>query len=198
MYLPDTFNVRDLAATVQLVRDYGFGTLVTSVDDTPYATHIPFLLDSEEPLVLCGHVARANPHWRHFSGRRSLAVFQGPHSYVSPAWYEQGGVPTWNYTAVHLYGHIEIVSDHAALARIVDELSDQYERDRDEPWIPDYGEGMLDAIVGFTFRVDEVQAKFKLSQNRSDTDRSRVEAELAACEDPQARATAAMMKALAR
>ena len=103
------------------------------------------------------------------------AVFTGPHAYVSPNWYvTQGLVPTWNYAAVHVTGPVSVVEDTHDLAQLVDELADIFERDREDPWIPDYPQAMLDAIVGFRLNVTSIEVKFKLSQNRSAEDRARV------------------------
>ncbi len=135
--------------------------------------------NGESKLFLYGHVAKANEHWRywkqnHDRSQRSLAIFQGAHSYVSPTWYENGGVPTWNYAAVHLYGTLCVVDDPEELRELVIKLSDQYERNRTDPWIPDFPSEMLNAIVGFSMCVDDIQGKYKLSQNKTETDRNQV------------------------
>jgi transcriptional regulator len=128
VYIPPAFDASDAARCHALIEAYSFGTLVT-VDESgaPFATHLPFVLDAERgPLgTLLGHVARPNPQWRHFqTSRAALAIFQGPHAYVSPRWYEaHPSVPTWNYVTVHAYGVPVLIDEparvRALLARLV-------------------------------------------------------------------------------
>ncbi len=105
MYIPAAFAVKDEAILFDFIDRHSFATLVSTIDDVPFATHLPVLLDRARNRLL-GHVAYANPHWRCFDGvREVLIIFQGPHAYVSPSWYvETPAVPTWNYAAVHVYG----------------------------------------------------------------------------------------------
>lgn len=176
MYIPDHFAQTDLDELVRLVRDFNFGTLITLHDDTPYASHLPFLIstDAAGDIILRGHLARANPHWKMFGEGESLAVFQGPHCYISPTWYETPGVPTWNYAAVHLMGSPQVVDDRQGLYDIVIQLTEKHEAANPEPWIPDFPDNMLTAIVGFSMTVTRIEGKYKLSQNRPAQDRSRV------------------------
>jgi transcriptional regulator len=180
MYVPKHFSQTDPDQLVQLMREFNFGTLITCVEGVPYASHIPFLISRNESgdIILSGHVAKSNPHWQMFGGDDSLIVFQGPHTYISPSWYETPGVPTWNYAAVHVTGIPQIVSGQDALYDIVIELSEQHEASNPAPWIPDFPDNMLTAIVGFTIRAKRIEGKYKLSQNRSEQDRSRVINEL--------------------
>ena len=176
MYLPEEFENKDNEALFETIRHHGFGLLISEIEGQPFASHVPMLLHVEgdkrsEECFLYGHVARANDHWRHMDGRRSLAIFQGPHAYVSPTWYEKGGVPTWNYSVVHVYGELSVVDDRSQLSDIVIRLSDQYESGRNNPWIPDFPDSMLNGIVGFSLKADEIQFKQKLSQNKSMADR---------------------------
>jgi len=199
MYVPDAFRVDDREALYGVIRDNSFGLLMSQVEGKPFATHLPFLLDGD---VLVAHMARANPHWRGFSdGGAVLCVFQGPHAYVSPSWYEvENAVPTWNYAAVHVYGTPQIVEDpHAAYAD-QERLVDLYESGMDAPWrLADrdrgFVDGMLRAIVNFHIPIDRIEGKFKLSQNRSDADRDNVIAALCASDDPGDAACGALMAA---
>jgi transcriptional regulator len=139
---------------------------------------MPFIYEPESKRLL-GHVARANPHWRHFSnGEDAMVLFQGPHAYISPSWYVAPGVPTWNYVAVHVYGSARALDDPSRVKSIVERLTEVYERDNTPPWAPTYDERMLGAIVGIEITVTEVQGKFKLSQNRSAADRAAVVSKL--------------------
>jgi transcriptional regulator len=178
MYIPTAFRVDDRAALYDLIERYGFATLVTLLDGTPFATHLPILLDRTRGVLL-GHVARANPHGRALGGgAEALLIFQGPHAYVSPSWYTTApAVPTWNYAAVHVYG-VPRLLDEAGLLDLLDRLVSKYESGRERPWTmdlpPDYLKKMVQAIVGFEVPMTRVEGKFKLNQNRSAEDRAGV------------------------
>jgi transcriptional regulator len=197
MYTPSAFRADDRTALYNLIERHGFGTLVTVLDGAPFATHLPLLLDRERGLLL-GHVARANPHWRALDGAaESLAIFQGPHGYVSPSWYVTGpAVPTWNYAAVHVYGAPRLLDDEARLLDLLRRLVDQYESGRPRPWtmdLPaDYLKKMLHGIVGFEMPIGRVEGKFKLNQNRPAEDRRGVIGQLAEG-GPEERALAEFM-----
>src|SRR2546421_8219004 len=122
MYIPAAFAEPDLTKLHEFVEQNSFSLLVSMVDGLPFATHLPFLLErtAGRQGTLVGHVARANPQWRELAGQTALAIFSGPHAYISPTWYEaQRVVPTWNYTAVHASGRVEIIEDEGALFDIV-------------------------------------------------------------------------------
>ncbi len=176
MYIPKPFQQNDLQVLLDLVRNNNFGVLVSTRGQMPYASHIPFLVEHSETegVILRGHVARANPHWENFAKGQSLAIFRGSHSYISPTWYQTTGVPTWNYTAVHITGAVTLVEDTSQLIDIVHQLSAIHEADNPNPWVPEYPDSMLSAIVGFELRADTVEGKIKMSQNRSAEDRSSV------------------------
>lgn len=175
MYLPPHFEQQDANEIQHFITANPFATLVTVVDGEPFASHIPLMLEPGEPLRLSGHLAKANPQWRHFNTSvRVMAIFHGAHAYVSPTGYEKAGVPTWNYAAVHIYGRISLIHDPETLRKLVNRMSQHFEGDGDNAWVPSYPDKMLDAIAGFVMEVDEVQAKYKLSQNRSPTDQQHV------------------------
>ena len=194
MYIPPKFLEEDRATLYKIIDQYGFGLLVAETDDGPMATHLPFQLDGD---VLVSHMARANAHWEYFvSGKEVLAIFQGPHCYVSPRWYESTpGVPTWNYIAVHVYGIPEIIGDVAAIkdgqASLVDRLEQGKWRLEDQP--DSYVTDMSRNIVGLRIPIDRILGKFKLSQNKTIEDRRRVILELEQSDDPLARDVAALM-----
>src|SRR5438093_1563819 len=175
MYVPEAFDASDRAWCHALIRAESFATLVT-VDEVgaPFATHLPFLLDARRgPLgTLLGHVARANPHWRHLaaahaSGRPVLVVVQGPHAYVSPAWYHvHPSVPTWNYVAVHAYGLPALIEDPARVKALLTTLVQTHEAGRPAPWtfesLPEaYVDGMIRGIVAFEIPIDRLEGKAK-------------------------------------
>jgi transcriptional regulator len=120
-------------------------------------------------------------------------MFQGAHAYVSPTWYEGTGVPTWNYTAVHVYGTVRVIHDTAWLKAQVEHLSHYYEGDTPNAWIPAYPDKMLEAIVGFEITIESLQAKYKLSQNRSAADQHNVMQALEASSSENERSVAALM-----
>lgn len=195
MYTPAHFAVDDAALLHRLIESNGFASLVSVCGGRPVVSHIPMLLDVAAG-TLRGHVARANPQWRELDGARDvLAVFHGPHAYVSPTWYREAGVPTWNYAVVHVYGRARVIQDSAWLHRLVSALSEQYEARREPPWDGEYEQRQLRAIVGIEISISEIQGKFKLSQNRSDADRQGVIDQLAGADDTQARAVATLMRA---
>jgi len=186
LYIPKHFREEDEAALVALIEANAFGTLVSASPEGEISvSHIPFEVRREAGgLRLLGHLARANPHWQALEGARdTLAIFEGPHAYVSPGWYEtHPSVPTWNYAVVHARGRARLM-DEAELHDLVSELSAKYEAGREKPWrmgeLPaDYVQNMLDAIVGFEIAVEKLDGKFKLSQNRKPVDQARVAAAL--------------------
>src|SRR4051812_7081427 len=122
MYVPPHFAESDPAKLHAFIEGHGFGLLVSQVGGVPFASHLPFVLDRTAGPhgTLVGHMARANPHWRELGGQTALAVFAGPHAYVSPTWYEaENVVPTWNYVAVHATGRASVVEDASAVLDIL-------------------------------------------------------------------------------
>jgi len=173
LYVPQHFRVEDRGALVAFMRDNAFATLVSSGEAGLHVSHVPLLVDVDgEAIRLRGHVARGNPHWEALEGARHvLAIFQGPHAYVSPTWYvTHPSVPTWNYAVVHAQGSARLI-DEAELHEVVHELSARYEAGNSPPWkMSDqpaaYVSSMLAMIVGFEIEVARLDGKFKLSQNR--------------------------------
>jgi len=173
MYVPEHFIDADLTRQIALVRDNNFGTLVSNMDEVPVASHIPFLIN-DQGTALHGHVARANPQWRSLETGTVLVIFQGPHAYISPTWYETPGVPTWNYTAVHVMGRATLIEEPEALHDIVSRLSSNHETTNPAPWNGEYPDSMLRGIVGFRIDIDRIDGKRKLSQNRPRQDQEGV------------------------
>ena len=126
MYIPRQFVETDKRVLHGLMASYGFASLVTVADGAPVASHLPIMVDREagEYGTLVGHMARNNPQWRGFGeGTEALAIFQGPHGYISPNWYvSEQAVPTWSYTAVHAYGVPRIIKDHDAVLALLERL----------------------------------------------------------------------------
>src|SRR6266511_5872245 len=203
MYVPKSFQIEDLTELHAFMRAYSFATLVTQQQGAPFASHLPFLLDAERGPhgTLLAHMARANPQWRDFAaGQAALVIFQGPHAYISPSWYEVApSVPTWNYAVVHAYGVPRIVEDRSALYQMLKTLVDTHESTFERPWpmeLPeDYLDKMTHAIVGFEIAITRLEGKLKLSQNRGENDRRHVAEALAASGDPLGEGVAKMMNA---
>lgn len=203
MYVPHHFATDEADALIARLAKRWAGVLVTIGEDgAPVATHMPILWDAEK-RVATGHVARANTQWKQGAGK-GLLVLSGAEAYVTPAWYpskaEHGKtVPTWNYEAVHITGHVEWFDDPARLEAIVRDLSALHENGREQPWaIEDapraYIDAMLRGFVGVTLTAERVEAKRKLSQNKSDADFCGVERGMAASDEPLAREVAALMR----
>ncbi|MCF6377464.1 FMN-binding negative transcriptional regulator [Nocardioides KLBMP 9356] len=188
LYVP-RFNVMDADDVRPFVDAVATAQLVTVGEDgVPDATFLPVLWEGDR---LVGHLARANAHWRRIvDGSPALAIVTGPDTYVSPGWYatkaEHGKVvPTWNYSVVHLRGSVTVHDDPAWVRGLVTRLTDRHEATRPTPWAvadapADYIDKNLRPIVGVELVVASVEAKAKLSQNRSDEDRAGVAAGLAA------------------
>jgi transcriptional regulator len=179
MFVPPRFAQTDRAECLALIECAPFGLLVTAGEDAPFATHLPLLLERRgDEAVLIGHVARANPHWRDFDGsRQALAVFQGPHGYISPAWYATPDrVPTWNYIAVHAYGAPRLVDAPDAARSVIAALTARFEDGREAPWsmagLPERElEKLMAALVVFEIPVMRLEGKWKLGQHMAEADR---------------------------
>jgi transcriptional regulator len=209
MYLPRHFEEDRIEVAAELLRDHPFATLVSLAGDGLIATHLPLLWDpTPAPFgTLTGHFARPNPHGRETRPEvESLAIFHGPHAYVSPSWYaskrEHGKVvPTWNYIAVHAYGSLRTIDDPEWLRAFVTRLTGLQEAGFADPWhVTDAPEAfvtnMLNGIVGLEMRVRRLEGKWKLSQNRSAADRAGVIEGLRTRADPGSLAVAREMSVL--
>jgi transcriptional regulator len=202
MYIPRRYEEKDVEKVHSFIRENSFAILVSVMDGVPVATHIPLLLEKDDQGrdVLVGHIARGNGQKVTFlsGGVKVLAIFPGPHAYVSPRWYTQINVPTWNYMAVHVYGTLSVMEGEelrAALSR----LMNNYEHHLPKPVeIEEIPEKQLVAemrgIVGFRILVEEIQAAYKLSQNRDEVSYREVIRQLDGG-DEAAKAVAAEMEA---
>jgi transcriptional regulator len=181
MYIPTAFAETDLGRLHTFIEAYPFGLLVSTHEGLPFATHLPFLLEREARPHghLIGHLARGNPQWQGLDGQVVLAVFSGPHAYVSPSWYEaENVVPTWNYVAVHAYGICRLVEDPEALAGILSASVRTFEGSRPQPWPLDtaseFFTKLVRGIVGFRIEINRLEGKWKLSQNHPPERREKV------------------------
>jgi transcriptional regulator len=206
VYIPEYFRVRDHEDAIKFMRANPFAILISSIDAGPFATHLPLFVHAEkggekeeEKIVLRGHVAKANPHWRYLEQQpQCLAIFHGPHSYISPSNYTvHESVPTWNYGAVHLYGNAQVLSSSEALQGVLHDLIHTFEPAYAAQWASldeGFRERMLKQIVGFEIEVTKMEAKFKLNQNRSREDQANVIASLEKAEDTAVSGVARLMK----
>ncbi len=200
MYIPEHFRVRDHAAALAFLRANPFAILVSNADDGPFATHLPLVIrESGDQIILRGHVAKANPHWRYLDQQaQCLVIFHGPHAYISPKNYtSREVVPTWNYGTVHAYGKARILTEPDELSGVLRELIPMFDPSYAEQWSSlseSYRERMLSHIVGFEIGVTKLEAKFKLSQNRSRDEQENVIASLEATSDTAISGTARLMR----
>jgi transcriptional regulator len=200
VYIPEHFRLRHDADAVAFMRANPFAILISSTESGPFATHLPlFVRAVEERVILHGHVAKANPHWRHLEqNTECLTIFHGPHAYVSPTNYAaRESVPTWNYAAVHVYGEARILSSGQELHGMLHELMETFEPSYRLQWegLKDsYRENMLRQIVGFEIVATRIEGKFKLSQNRTREDQANVIASLENAEESVVSGVASMMK----
>ena len=189
MYIPEHFRVRDHAEAIAFMHTNPFAILISSTGDGPFATHLPiFVRETGADLILRGHVAKANPHWRHLEQQaHSMTIFHGPHAYVSTSNYTtRENVPTWNYGAVHVYGNARVFARAEQVQEVLDELIGTFEPAYADQWASlndAYRERMLSHIVGFEIAVTRIEAKFKLSQNRTKEEQANVIASLEQAED---------------
>ena len=199
VYTPKHFDETDVVRLHTLIRNYNFATLICTQRGEIGVSHLPLLLDRERG-VLRGHMARANPQWRMFSPENEvLAIFHGPHHYVSPRWYaSHPSVPTWNYAVVHVHGLPHIIHSGVELEALVRDLAKHHEAGEARPWVMDlpgdYQAKMLAAIVGFEIGITRLEGKFKLSQNRPAAERPLVVEALEQLGNDEARGVAALMR----
>lgn len=206
MYVPKHHEETDLATLHALIRFHPLGAWVTQGDGELLANHIPFFLDAErgECGTLVGHVARANPVWESFSTTvDSVVIFQGAQTYITPSWYPSKhahgkAVPTWNYAVVHAHGLPRVIQDREWLLRHVAQLTDTHEADQALPWKvsdapEEFVERLLGAIVGIEIPIAKLVGKWKVSQNRPESDKLGVVAGLLARDDEPSKQMAGMV-----
>lgn len=201
MYVPSHFSFGERADIVAFMRRYNFATVVSQVEDRPFATHLPFVVETEDngKIRLLAHFAKANPQWKNLEGQTALVIFQEPHAYVSPSLYSKElNVPTWNYVAVHAYGQARLITEEAAAFDLLEKQMQTFEKQYLEQWnrLPqDYKNAMVKGITAFEMEVEKLESKWKLSQNKPEKDRENVMAHLLDSEDGSAHQTGEMMRA---
>lgn len=200
MYIPDIYKNEDPDAIREFLRTYSFGILVNRNYGKLWATHTPMELErnSDGHEVLYGHISRENPQWQSFaSGEQVLAIFSGPNSYISSSWYDHENVPTWNYSAIHVYGKIRIIEGDS-VTNFLKTIIDKYESTSENPLYFDdlSAETLAQArgIVCYEILIEEIEAVNKMSQNRDDKNFKTIITELEKTGKPDAIQVANEMK----
>jgi len=180
MYNPQRYKTTDINEAFELMDRNPFATVITVTDGKPFVSHLPLTPKKVgDKIELIGHLARANPHWKSFAGNQATVIFHGPHTYITPKWYAENDVPTWNYSTVHVSGRIDLIETYDGIVECLKELTAHVERHWPSGWdffIPDdlSDEILPKSIVGFKIKIDEINFKKKLSQNRTPADRAGV------------------------
>ena len=198
MYIPKFFLEEDEEKIINFMREFNFATIVTSENDFPTATHLPFIVEKRgETLALSAHLAKANAHWKQFD-REILVIFQEPHAYISPLLYrETPNVPTWNYIAVHAYGRAKIFDETENLSLLEKQISVYDPKYFETAWREisnDYKINLAKSVVAFEIEVSDLQAKKKLNQNKTGQSAKNVIEAFEKSDDENERAIAEYMK----
>jgi len=201
MYIPHFNSFTDRQEIVAFMQRYSFATIITTTNGLPVATHLPFLVKEHgDKLFLQAHFAKANPQWKEIEGNTSLVIFTEPHAYVSPSNYEKAeNVPTWNYIAVHAYGKAQILDSVDQKTELLKHTINAFESGYLQQWdaLPEqYRLKMMNGIVAFEIEVTDLQAKMKLSQNRSEKEIENIIHSLGKSSDTNEREIAAYMSSL--
>ncbi|MCL6625342.1 FMN-binding negative transcriptional regulator [Alicyclobacillus shizuokensis] len=196
MYVPSYFRLSDPDEITSFIQAHSFGILVSAVDGQLTATHLPFVYEPEQQVLLA-HMARANPQWRNLSGQSVLVIFPGPHAYISPSWYQvPESVPTWNYVAMHVRGTCTVIDSEEERADLLEKMVRFYEPDSDLPSQADkpFYRSLMTGVVGFRIHITRVEGAAKLSQNKSEEVQQRVIAKLRQSSDTGAQSIAKLMQ----
>lgn len=202
MYNPQRFRSNDTDEAFDLMCKNPFATVITVIKDQPFVSHLPLTPKKVgDEIELIGHLARANPQWKSFRNSKATVIFHGPHGYITPTWYAKNDVPTWNYLTVHLTGEVELIETYEGIVECLKELNAHVERHWPSGWqffVPDdlAGDVLCKGIVGFKVKVDEINFKKKLSQNRTPADRAGVLKGLECREDDGSRQVLLEMRKL--
>lgn len=185
MYTPKHYEVTDISKICEFIKSNNFGILFSHTGSEPMASHLPFVLDQNggDKGIILGHMAKANHQWKNANGQQVMVVFHGPHTYVSPTWYqEEDTVPTWNYVAVHATGVFKAIEDRPGIEESVLQLTEQHEASQPQQWRPDLStessDQLLKRIVAFEIWITSLQGKWKLNQNHPQRRRRRVAEQL--------------------
>lgn len=201
MYIPKINLATDQTEIVEFMKRFSFATIITAKDNFPIATHLPFLVTTKDDcIILTSHFAKANEHWQDIENSKVLVIFNEPHAYISTKNYDKElNVPTWNYISIHAYGHGKLITDIKSTFEVLEATVDNYETSYREKWdsFPEeYKLKMSKGIVAFEIIVTDLQAKKKLSQNRTETEKEKIIETLSESQDTNEQLIAQYMKAL--
>jgi len=199
MYIPKKYLATDKAEIIAFMKQFSFATIITAKDNLPVATHLPFMVSAkEDEIVLTAHFAKSNEQWAAVENNKVLVIFAEPHAYISPNHYEEGlNVPTWNYIAIHAYGEGNLITETDKVFEVLEATIDNYEIEYRQQWdhYPhDYKLKMAKGIVAFEIVVTDLQAKKKLSQNRTETEQQKIIDHLSKSNDTNEQLIAGYMK----
>jgi transcriptional regulator len=203
MYIPSFNKFDDYEQVLAFMRKYSFGTIISAENNVPVATHLPFLIDERDGnLFILSHFAKANPQASSIGGGEVLVIFTEPHAYISPKNYEkETNVPTWNYIAVHAYGKARIMESEQGHMDLLERTISYYDANYQKQWdgLPEkFKSGMIKGITGFEIMVTDLQAKSKLSQNRSEIEKEHIINSLSKSDNTQQKDIAKYMAGLKR
>ncbi|TWI85803.1 PaiB family negative transcriptional regulator [Lacibacter cauensis] len=179
MYIPKHFSVDDSNQILSFIKQYSFASIISLQDKLPVAAHLPFIVEEEDGhWKLLSHFAKLNQQWEAIENQISLVIFSEPHAYISPVHYTSAlNVPTWNYVAVHVYGEVQIIREQKRVEELLMKTIQHFEPGYLQQWngLPDkFKLNMQNGIVAFEMHITQVQAKFKLSQNRTEVERKAI------------------------
>ncbi|MEO8357971.1 MAG: FMN-binding negative transcriptional regulator [Chloroflexota bacterium] len=199
MYTPKLYREESREKILEFLQQNDFAALVCYDGEKPVASHLLVeVLEDGEKLLINGHMSRANSLWRTFENRAEvLVMFQGPHTYISPTWYNHVNVPTWNYQSIHVYGSPHVITDHDEAYSLLKRLIDRHEMNshyKMETLPQDFVDKEMKGIVAFQIEVTQIQANYKLSQNRNDEDYQNIISHLEERTDELSHGVAAAMK----
>lgn len=198
MYVPKNFLTTDQNEIVAFMKAYSFATIITAKANLPTATHLPFIISTRnDKVILTSHFAKANSHWEDTEENKCLVIFNQPHAYISPTHYERElNVPTWNYIAVHAYGDATLITDEQGAFEILEATINNYESGYKRQWdkLPvDYKLKLIKGIVAFEVTITDLQAKKKISQNKTEKEQKNIIDSLSLSEDKNDRDIAEYM-----
>lgn len=199
MYIPRSYRLEDKDKILQFIQQYPFAALITSHDNQPMATHLPFIIEKDATeLTLLSHIAKGNPQWKLLEGNQVLIIFQKPNAYISPSLYEKKqNVPTWNYIAVHVYGTITLLPERADAINVLEKTMDIFEHDFLQQWEDldvNYINKLLKGMVAFSIKIDRWEAQEKLSQDMTYKEQQTIADNLSQSDDNSARELGQIMK----
>ncbi|MFA6945600.1 MAG: FMN-binding negative transcriptional regulator [Pedobacter sp.] len=199
MYIPKLNLATDQAEIVSFMKQFSFACIITAKDSLPIATHLPFLISEKDgKIILTSHFAKANDHWADIENNKILVIFSEPHAYISPENYDTAlNVPTWNYISIHTYGQGKLITETDKTFEVLEATIDHYESSYRRQWegLPEeYKLKMSKGIVAFEIIVTDVQAKKKLSQNRTETEKLKIIDSLSKSTDSNEQHIAGFMK----